>query len=104
MSDFTVQELKKKMEDKEDFVLIDVREQYERDEFNIGGELATLQTTLIDKISELKNNTDQEIVLYCRSGNRSGMAKQLFMQAGFTNVHNLLGGMIAWKEAFPGKQ
>jgi rhodanese-related sulfurtransferase len=104
MSDFTVQELKKKMEDKEDFVLIDVREQYERDEFNIGGELATLQTTLIDKINELKNNTDQEIVVYCRSGNRSGMAKQLFMQAGFTNVHNLLGGMLAWKDAFPVKQ
>ena len=101
MNDLTVQELKNKIDNKEDFLLIDVREDYEHTEFNIGGELATLQTTLMDKINELKNNPDREIVLYCRSGNRSGMAKQLFMQAGFTNVHNLLGGVLAWKDAFP---
>ncbi len=101
MTDLTVHDLKKKLENKEDFMLIDVRELYEHTDFNIGGELATLQTTLMDKIAELKSQPDQEIIVYCRSGNRSGMAKQLFVQAGFTNVHNLLGGMLAWREAFP---
>ena len=101
MSDLTVQELKKKLENKEDFILIDVRELYEHTDFNIGGELATLQTTLVDKIAELKNQADKEIVVYCRSGNRSGMAKQFFVQAGFTNVRNLQGGVLAWREAFP---
>lgn len=101
MNDLTVHELKQKLENKDDFILIDVRELYEHTDFNIGGELATLQTTLMDKISELKDQSDREIVVYCRSGNRSSMAKQLFVQAGFSNVRNLIGGMIAWREAFP---
>jgi rhodanese-related sulfurtransferase len=101
MNDLTVQELKKKLENKDDFILIDVRELYEHTDFNIGGELATLQTTLMDKIAELKNQSDKEIIVYCRSGNRSGMAKQMFVQAGFTNVRNLIGGILAWREAFP---
>lgn len=101
MEDLTVQELKKKLENKDDFILIDVRELYEHTDFNIGGELATLQTTLMDKIAALKSKADQEIIVYCRSGNRSSMAKQLFVQAGFTKVRNLLGGILAWREAFP---
>ncbi|MBK6543992.1 MAG: rhodanese-like domain-containing protein [Saprospiraceae bacterium] len=101
MEDITVQELKHKLEQKEDFILIDVREIYEHTDFNIGGELASLQTGLPYKIEELKNKSDQEIIVYCRSGNRSGMAKQMFETAGFKNVRNLLGGMLAWREAFP---
>jgi rhodanese-related sulfurtransferase len=102
MNDITVQELKQKLENHEDFILIDVREQYEHDEFNIGGEVATLQSTLPQKIAALQQDADKEIILYCRSGNRSALAKQLFMQSGFTHVRNLLGGMNAWKEANPG--
>ncbi len=101
MNDITVQELKKKLENKEEFILIDVRELYEHTDFNIGGELATLQTGLMEKITELKSAPDKEIIVYCRSGNRSAMAKQLFVQAGFTNIRNLLGGILAWREAFP---
>jgi rhodanese-related sulfurtransferase len=101
MNDITVQELKKKLENKENFVLIDVRELYEHTDFNIGGELATLSAGLMEKISELKSDQDQEIIVYCRSGNRSAMAKQLFVQAGFTNIRNLTGGILAWREAFP---
>ena len=101
MNDITVHDLKKKLENKEDFILIDVRELYEHTDFNIGGELATLQTKLMEKIAELKPESDKEIIVYCRSGNRSGMAKQLFEQAGFTKIRNLIGGILAWREAFP---
>lgn len=101
MNDITVQELKQKLENKEQFTLIDVRELYEHTDFNIGGDLAPLQSGLMEKIEELKTDPDQEIVIYCRSGNRSGMAKQLFMKSGFTKVRNLLGGMLAWRDAFP---
>ena len=62
MEDITVQELKHKLEQKEDFILIDVREIYEHTDFNIGGELASLQTGLPYKIEELKNKSDQEII------------------------------------------
>lgn len=100
MNDITVQELKQKIENKEDFILIDVREPYEHSEFNIGGELASLQTSLPYKIAEMEEHKEREIVVYCRSGNRSGMAKQMFVQAGFKNVKNLLGGMLQWREIY----
>ncbi|NOT36782.1 MAG: rhodanese-like domain-containing protein [Saprospiraceae bacterium] len=99
--DITVQELKEKFDKKEKFILIDVREQFEHSEFNIGGVLASLQTSLTYKIAELEDQKDSEIIVYCRSGNRSGMAKQMFTQAGFKNVRNLLGGMLQWQSVYP---
>ena len=52
MNDISVQELNERLKKKEDFMLIDVREKHEHDEFNIGGELAPLQTSLQAKITE----------------------------------------------------
>lgn len=100
MTDITVQELKQKLDNKEEFILIDVREPYEHTEFNIGGDLATLQTSLPYKIQELEDYKEKEIVVYCRSGNRSGMAKQMFVQSGFKNVRNLIGGMLQWRDVY----
>ena len=52
---------------------------------------------LIDEIEELK---EEELILYCRSGARSGQAG-LFLEAmGFKNVKNLVGGINDWKEKF----
>ena len=94
--DITVTELKRRMDagDKS-FVLIDVRETYEYEEFNIGARLIPLGT-LPEALDELSENQDAEIVLLCRSGARSGQAKAYMMANGFTNVRNLEGGMIAW--------
>ncbi|MEL6988988.1 MAG: rhodanese-like domain-containing protein [Bacteroidota bacterium] len=97
MNDLTVAELKQKIDNKEDFVLIDVRETYEHDEFNIGGTLIPLGN-LTQSFPSLEDAKDKEVVVYCRSGNRSGMAKQLMIAAGFSNVKNTLGGMLAWQE------
>ncbi len=95
--DITVTELKEKMDKGGDFVLIDVREPHENQEFNVGGELIPLGK-LPDKLGQLEEHKEDEIILYCRSGNRSGVAKQLMERAGFKNVRNLLGGMLDWKE------
>lgn len=97
--DIEVTELKVKLESKEDFVLIDVREAHENQVFNVGGKLIPLGN-LPGSIEELKKYQGVEIVVYCRSGNRSGMAKQFMEQQGFSNVRNLLGGMLQWQEAF----
>jgi rhodanese-related sulfurtransferase len=43
---------------------------------------------------------DQEVIIYCRSGNRSGQACMMLETMGFTNVINLTGGMLAWQEKF----
>ena len=98
--DITVQELKQRMDAGETgFVLIDVREPYEHEEFNIGGQLIPVGSVM-GAIPALESHKDEEIILYCRSGNRSGMAKQLMVATGFQNVRNLLGGMLAWRENF----
>ncbi len=98
--DITVQELKQRLDaGNSDFVLIDVREPHEREEFNVGGELIPIGGFMA-AVPEMEYEKDQEIVVYCRSGNRSGMAKHLLEASGYSNVKNLLGGMLAWRENF----
>lgn len=94
----TVQELKSRLDAGEKLNLIDVREPNEYAEYNIGGKLIPLgriQAMQIDEIEELK---DEEVILHCRSGQRS-MVGCLFLETlGFTNTKNLVGGILAWKE------
>jgi rhodanese-related sulfurtransferase len=97
--DITAPELKEKIDRGDDFVLIDVREPYERDEFNIGGRLIPIGT-FMSAIDELKTQREKEIVVYCRSGNRSAMAVYLLKAAGFQNPRNLIGGMLLWQDYF----
>ena len=95
--DITVQELKTKLDNKEDFVFIDVREPHEYEEANLGATLIPLGSVL-EKVPELKEFKDKEVIIHCRSGARSGMAQQLLQAEGFTNVRNVLGGILAWNE------
>ena len=100
MDTITVDEVKKRMDAGEELHLVDVREPFENAEFNIGGILVPLgmiQTMQTDEIDNLK---DEEVILYCRSGNRSGQAAMFLEMMGFTNAKNLLGGMVAWQEKF----
>jgi len=97
--DITVQELRQKLESGEKFVFIDVREPWEYEEFNLGARLMPLGE-LMNRMWELEDHKNDEIVLYCRSGNRSGMAQSLMQAQGFTNVRNLSGGLLAWQNAF----
>lgn len=97
--DITVQELKQKLDQGDSFIFIDVREPYEYEEFNIGASLMPLGG-LMDRISELSGKEGEEIIIHCRTGGRSGMAQQLMQSIGFTNVRNLIGGVLAWQDAF----
>ena len=95
----TVTELRDRLSNGEKLNLVDVREPGEHNEFNIGGELIPLgeiQSMNVDKLEDYK---DKELILYCRSGNRSGQACQILDMLGFTNTKNLQGGMIAWQQA-----
>jgi len=95
--DITVQELKTKLDNKEDFVFIDVREPHEYEEANLGATLIPLGNVL-EKVPELEEFKNKEVIIHCRSGARSGMAQQLLQAEGFTNVRNVLGGILAWNE------
>ena len=100
MTNITPEEVKKRLDAGEKLNLIDVREPYENAEFNIGGKLipvGNIQSMQIDDIENLRN---EEVILYCRSGNRSGIAAMVLDQLGFKNTKNLTGGMLAWGEKF----
>jgi rhodanese-related sulfurtransferase len=96
--DITIEELKERMDKGENLNLIDVREEYEFDEFNIGATLIPLGE-LPDRLVEIEAWKDQEILIHCRSGARSGRAKEYLTSEGYTNVRNVLGGMLAWQAA-----
>lgn len=98
MKEITAFELHQKMEDGEKIVLVDVREPYEHDEFNIGG--INIPLAEIPASSErFRELGDVEIVFYCRSGNRSAMAQKILaLQHQIYNTLNLKGGLIGWNE------
>ncbi|MGY4383448.1 rhodanese-related sulfurtransferase [Pedobacter sp. UYP24] len=98
IKEITVQELKDKIDNKEDFQLIDVRETFEYETSNLNGENIPLGGILLetDKIA-----TDKPVIVQCKSGKRSAAAiMQLEQQLGLTNLYNLKGGILAWKEEF----
>lgn len=101
--EISVQELKSKIDNKEDIVIIDVREPYEYQEFNIGAILIPLGE-IQSKIVELEDYLDSEIIIHCRSGARSAAAQQFLLKNEFKNVKNLSGGMLAWVDAFGSQQ
>ena len=101
MMTITADEIKTRLDASEPLHLVDVREADERAEFNIGGSflpLGNIQMMLIDDIDEFKN---EEVICYCRSGKRSMQACLMLETFGFTNVKNLEGGMMNWREKYP---
>ena len=96
MKEISVIELKKKMDNNEDFQLIDVREDYEFENANIGGEFIPMGTitSAIERISK-----DKQVVIMCRSGRRSASVIDLLEKSyGFSNLYNLKGGILAYAD------
>jgi rhodanese-related sulfurtransferase len=96
MENISVNEVKSRLQAGEQINLVDVREPEENAEFNIGGILLPLGKIQGFETDEIDNLKDQEVVLYCRSGNRSMQACMFLEMSGFTNVKNLTGGMGEW--------
>ncbi len=94
MTDITAQELKERIDKGEKLNIIDVREPYEYEEYNIGAMLVPLGD-LQGKIDDLDEWLNEEVIVHCKSGARSAAAKAFMMQNGFTNVRSLLGGILA---------
>jgi len=92
----TAPELKAKMDRKEPFVLVDVREPYEYEICRIPGSKLIPVGELPARLSEL--DTADEIVLQCKSGARSARALHILQEAGFRKLANLQGGITAWAD------
>ena len=96
MKEITVIELKKLMDDKADFQLIDVREEHEFEEANLNGQLIPMGEVM-DRLEEIAK--DKQVVVHCRSGKRSStVIGAIESQHGFTNLYNLKGGILAYIE------
>ena len=85
------------IKDRSDVVVLDVREQWEYDEGHIPGVVHIPMNDIPGRISEIP--TDQTVIVSCRSGNRSGQVASFLRNEGFTNIHNLNGGIVAWQSA-----
>jgi rhodanese-related sulfurtransferase len=96
MNQITPLQLKEWIETGRDFVLVDIREDWERALYNIGGRHVPF-SGLFQNTGELPR--DKEVVLYCEKGIRTVIAIQRLEAAGFQNLFNLAGGIKAWKES-----
>ncbi len=98
MKSITVTTLKQWINNKKDFQLIDTREPYEHEQFNIGGTLIPLGD-ITKHFHKIEN--EKPVVLYCRAGVRSQIAIQRLQEKfPFKNLINLTGGTEAWKKEF----
>ncbi len=97
MEDITVQQLKTRQAANEALNILDVREEWEYEEDNMGAKLIPLGD-IPARIEEIIDWKDQEMIVHCKSGGRSGRAKKYLESQGFTKVRNMLGGMLAYRE------
>ncbi len=92
--------LKERIDKQEQINLVDVRQPEEHADYNIGGILLPLGNIISMQIDEIENLKDEEVIFYCRSGQRSMQACLMLESMGFTNVKNLAGGMLGWEALF----
>lgn len=96
-TDITAEELKERLNKGETPIIIDVREDWEYQEANIAGAKNIPLGTLPQRLDDIEDYKDQELIVQCRSGARSANAKAFLQQQGFRNVRNLLGGILAYQ-------
>jgi rhodanese-related sulfurtransferase len=94
--EITPDEVKKMMDEKKSFVLIDVREPHEYQICRIDGAKLIPLGEVARRMHEL--NSADDIVVHCRSGMRSAQAVEFLMKSGFRKIHNLRGGILAWSD------
>jgi rhodanese-related sulfurtransferase len=99
MQQLTPAQLQQWLDESAELLLIDVREPFEHDRFNIGGELLPLAEVpaIFSKLP-----LDRPVVFYCEKGVRSQIAIQRLQDKfPFQNLFNLSGGLAAWVKTFP---
>jgi len=94
--EISARDVKQMMDQNKPFVLIDVREPHEFQICRISGSILMPLGDVPRRMNEL--NSADDIVVHCRSGQRSAQAVSLLMKAGFRKIHNLRGGVLAWAD------
>jgi rhodanese-related sulfurtransferase len=84
---------------KENAIVLDVRESNELAQGAIRGAKHLALSVLKQRVDELKSHADQPVIAYCRAGNRSNEACEILKKNNFSNVMSLKGGLEGWKTA-----
>ncbi len=92
--EISCENLKKKIDRKEDLILLDVRERWEFSMVNLNRSILIPMRELKNNLSKLDKN--KEVIVLCHTGDRSNYATRYLLQNGFKNVKNLGGGINAW--------
>jgi rhodanese-related sulfurtransferase len=86
------------MQTQKQAVIVDVRENDEWNSGHIAGAIHVPLSDLQNHLAELSKYQNSQLIVQCRSGARSAKAADILAKAGFTNVHNLAGGLNAWQK------
>ncbi len=97
MPSISPSDLSARLDAGDQIVLVDVREPYERDIADLPdhGQLRIPVAELPGRVGEIPQ--ESEVVLYCRSGGRSGWATQYLVSQGYESVLNMSGGVLGWR-------
>lgn len=91
--EISVQELQALKESGADFIILDVRDLWEYQICNLGGQLIPYRELPL-RFTEL--DREKQIIVHCQMGGRSSRAVAFLLEQGFTKVFNLRGGIKAW--------
>ena len=91
----TAEEAKNRMDSDDTIIILDVRTQEEYEESHIPGAILIPNESIGTEKQEQLPDMDQEILVYCRSGNRSAQAAKKLVEAGYTQIYDF-GGLMDW--------
>ena len=80
-------------------VILDVRSQSEYDSGHINNSILIPVDELENRLGEIEQYENTEIIVYCRSGSRSRVASVILTSNGFSKIYNMMGGILAWNSA-----
>ncbi len=92
----SVHEIRARQQAGDEMLLVDLRDRREMDDGTVPGSKAIHLGKILERSSELP--ADRDIVLFCSSGNRGGIAASMLRNSGIDNVTIMLGGFLAWKK------
>lgn len=98
VGEITPEETLAKLEQGDDFLLIDTREDSEWSRGHIEGAVHIGKGVIERDIEKAAPDLDRELVLYCGGGYRSALAADTLQKMGYTNVKSLAGGWRLWNE------
>jgi rhodanese-related sulfurtransferase len=96
-SDVTVEQAKQLIEERPKLVILDVRTVSEYEDGHIEGAILIPVQEIENRLDEL--STKDEILVYCRTGNRSSTAIDIMLADGFTKIYHMNRGITAWIDA-----